>query len=114
MRRLFPILFMLSLGLSLPFRSNAAENSFIKDATDELSVLSDTTAAKALEVIDNANRREHSYASLAMVCGTLGLMTCVLACAWLAETGHPQAGGLVLGTGVLAIVGQIINSRLNK
>jgi hypothetical protein len=40
MRRLFPILFMLSLGLSLPFRSNAAENSFIKDATDELSVLS--------------------------------------------------------------------------
>jgi hypothetical protein len=92
----------------------AREPVYLLPATDELSVLSDTTAAKALEVIDNANRREHSYASLAMVCGTLGLMTCVLACAWLAETGHPQAGGLVLGTGVLAIVGQIINSRLNK
>jgi hypothetical protein len=49
-----------------------------------------------------------------MVCGTLGVVTCVLVFAWLAETGHPQAGGLVLGTGVLAIVGQIINSRLNK
>jgi hypothetical protein len=94
--------------------SMAREPIYLLPATDELSVLTDATAVKALEVIDNANRREHSYASLAMVCGTLGLMTCVLACAWLAETGHPQAGGLVLGTGVLAIVGQIINSRLNK
>jgi len=67
-----------------------------------------------LEVIDNANRREHSYASLAMVCGTLGLMSCILVFASLVETGHPQAGGLVLGAGVLAIVGQIVNSRLNK
>ena len=49
-----------------------------------------------------------------MVCGTLGLMTCLLVFAGLVETAHPQAGGLVLGTGVLAIVGQIINSRLNK
>lgn len=79
-----------------------------------LTVLTDTNAAKALEVIDNANQREHPYASLAMICGTLGLMSCVLACAWLIEAGHPEACGLVLGTGVLTIVGQIINSRLNK
>ncbi len=77
-------------------------------------MVTDATAAKALEVIDHANRREHSYASLAMVCGTLGLMSCILVFAWLVETGHPEAGGLVLETGVLAIVGQIINSRLNK
>jgi hypothetical protein len=92
----------------------AREPVYLLPAADELSVLTDATAAKALEVIDNANRREHSYASLAMVCGTLGLMNCVLAFAWLVETGHPQAGGMVLGTGVLAIVGQIINSRLNR
>jgi hypothetical protein len=92
----------------------AREPVYLLPAADELSVLTDATAAKALEVIDHANRREHSYASLAMVCGTLGLMSCVLTFAWLVEAGHPQAGGLVLGTGVLAIVGQIINSRLNK
>jgi hypothetical protein len=92
----------------------AREPVYLLPATDELSALSDATAAKALEVIDNANRREHSYASLAMACGTVGLLSCVLAFAWLVETGHPEAGGLVLGTGVLAIVGQIINSRLNK
>ncbi len=90
------------------------EPVYLLPAPDELNTLSDPTAAKALEVIDNANRREHSYASLAMVCGTLGLMGCVAAFAYLVRTGHPQAGGLVLGTGVLAIVGQIINSRLNK
>jgi hypothetical protein len=73
----------------------------------------ESIAARMLKVIDNCNRREHSYASLAMVCGTLSLMTCVLVSTFLAETGHPEAGGLVLGTGVLAIVGQIINSRLN-
>jgi hypothetical protein len=92
----------------------AREPVYLLPAADELSVLTDATAAKALDVIDNANRREHSYASLAMVCGTLGLITCVLVFAWLIETGHPQAGGLVMGTGVLAIVGQIINSRLNR
>ena len=92
----------------------AREPVYLLPASDELSVLTDATAGKALAVIDNANRREHSYASLAMVCGTLGLMSCVLVCAWLVETGHPEAGGLVLGTGVLTIVGQIINSRLNK
>jgi hypothetical protein len=92
----------------------AREPVYLLPAPDELSVLTDATAAKALEVIDNANRREHSYASLAMVCGTLGLMSCVFVFAWLVAMGHPQAGGLVLGTGALAIVGQIINSRLNK
>jgi hypothetical protein len=92
----------------------AREPVYLLPAADELSVLTDATATKALDVIDNANRREHSYASLAMVCGTLGLVTCVLVFAWLVETGHPQAGGLVMGTGVLAIVGQIVNSRLNK
>jgi len=70
----------------------AREPVYLLPATDELSILSDPTAIKALEVIDHANRREHSYASLAMVCGTAGLMTCVLTFAWLAETGHPQAG----------------------
>jgi hypothetical protein len=92
----------------------AREPAYLLPAPDELSVLTDLTAAKALEVIDNANRREHSYASLAMVCGTVGLMTCILSFAYLVVTGHPQAGGLALGTGVLAIVGQIVNSRLNK
>jgi hypothetical protein len=92
----------------------AREPVYLLPATDELSVLTDATASKALEVIDHANRREHSYASLAMICGTLGLMSCVFVFAWLVETAHPEAGGLVLGTGVLAIVGQIINSRLNR
>jgi hypothetical protein len=87
---------------------------YLLPAPDELSALSDSTAAKAIQVIDNANKREHSYAIVAMVCGTLGLMTCLLVFAYLVRTGHPQAGGLVLGAGVLAIVGQIVNSRLNK
>jgi hypothetical protein len=92
----------------------AREPLYLLPAPDELSVLTDATAAKALEVIDNANRREYSYASLAMVCGTVGLITCLLVFAWLVLTGHPEAGGLVLGAGVLAIVGQIVNARLNK
>jgi predicted MFS family arabinose efflux permease len=80
----------------------------------ELAQLSNETAAASLQVLDNAHRREHSYATLAMICGTIGFLACIGTFAFLVVESHPQAGAVVLGTGVLTIIGQIINSRLNR
>jgi hypothetical protein len=91
----------------------AREPIFLLPPPEDLAKLTDSTAAKSLEVIDNANRLGHSYASLAMACGTFGLIACIVAFTYLVVNGHPTAAGLVLGTSVLTILGQIVNSRLN-
>jgi len=78
-----------------------------------LAKLSDSTAAKILEVVDHVNKREHSYAVVGMVSGTAALIACIVAFAYLVHDGHPTAAGLVLGTSVLTIVAQLVKSRLN-
>jgi uncharacterized membrane protein YjjB (DUF3815 family) len=92
----------------------AIERTYLLPPADELAQLTNETAASSLEVVDRAHRREYAYASLAMVCGTLGFLACVGTLAYLVVVNHPQAAAIVLGTGVLTVVGQIINSRLNR
>jgi hypothetical protein len=90
------------------------KQTYLLPPADELAHLTNETAAAALQVLDQAHRREYAYASLAMVCGTIGLLACVGTFAYLVVANHPQAAGIVLGAGVLTIVGQIVNSRLSK
>jgi hypothetical protein len=47
-----------------------------------------------------------------MICGTTSFLACVGAFSYLAINNHPTAAGVILGTGVLAIVGRMIASRL--
>jgi len=94
--------------------SEPKEQVYLLPSAKELAQLSDATAAASLQVLDHAHRREHSYATLAMICGTVGFLACIGIFAYLVINGHPRAGAIVLGTGVLTIIGQIINSRLSK
>jgi hypothetical protein len=83
-------------------------------SASELSLLPDPVAAQVLINCDNANRREANFASLSMICGTIGLLGCLGIFAYLVRIDHPKSAAVAIGTGVLAIVGQIVNSRLNK
>jgi hypothetical protein len=47
-----------------------------------------------------------------MVCATFSFLGCIGSFSYLVVTGHPQSAAVVLGTGVLAIVGRMIASRL--
>lgn len=87
---------------------------FLMPSAHELAALSEVTAARVLQNCDNANRREAIYAGLSMICGTFGLLGCVASFAYLAASNHPKSAAAVIGTGLLAIVGQIVNSRLNS
>jgi hypothetical protein len=80
----------------------------------ELAKLSDQQAVAVFELVDRANRREHSYALAALLCGTVSFLGVVAGFLYLVVQGHTQAAGVLLGAAVLAIVGQMIGSRLRN
>jgi len=57
--------------------SEPKEQVYLLPSAKELAQLSDATAAASLQVLDHAHRREHSYATLAMICGTVGFLACI-------------------------------------
>jgi hypothetical protein len=78
----------------------------------EFEKLTDAQTQIVMSTIRDANNNDLAYAQLTAVCGFLSLMGCIGTFAYLIETGHPQAAGTVVATGVLGIVGQFIKSRL--
>ena len=83
-------------------------------APSQLARLSDEQTRIVVGAFDQANKREHSYASLSMICGTASFLGVIGTFALLILHGHPEAAGTVVGTGVLTVVGKIIGSRLSK
>jgi hypothetical protein len=86
--------------------------SYLLPSVAELQQLSDSKAIQVIQAVDAENQRAHTYASLGMICGTTSFLACVGAFSYLAINNHPTAAGVILGTGVLAIVGRMIASRL--
>jgi hypothetical protein len=78
----------------------------------ELARLTDDQARSVILAVDRANGREHSYALTAMICGTLSLLAAIAGFVFLVTHGHTPAAGVLLGTAVLTVIGQIIGSRL--
>jgi hypothetical protein len=78
----------------------------------ELAQLTEDQARAAITALDRADQREHSYALVALICGTSSFLSVMAGFIYLVLQGHTQAAGLLLGAAVLAIVGQIIRSRL--
>jgi hypothetical protein len=83
-------------------------------AAKDLAALPDGTALKALEVIDRASERRHSYAMRGMLCGTVGLVSSVGAFAFLVHDGHPREAFALLGVNVIGLLLQMIKSRLES
>jgi hypothetical protein len=88
--------------------------TYLLPSAQELSLLSDSTAAKALDVIDRASGRRHSYARFGMACGTLGLISSTAAFAYLVHDGHATQAYIVLGTNVVGLLAQMIKARLES
>lgn len=88
--------------------------SYLLPSAQELAQLSNETAAKALDVIDRASSRRHSYARFGMACGTLGLISSTAAFAYLVHDGHATQAYIVLGTNVIGLLAQMIKARLDS
>jgi hypothetical protein len=78
----------------------------------ELQLLPPVLAESVIQAVEAENRRAHRYASLGMICGTASFLACIAAFCYLVIESHPAAAGVILGTGVLAIVGRMIAARL--
>ena len=87
---------------------------YLLPSAQELSLLNEQTAQSALEVIDRASGRRHSYAVFGMACGTLGLIASTAAFAYLVHDGHSQQAYIVLGANVLGLLAQMIRARLEQ
>ncbi len=79
---------------------------------DELRSLPLPTVELIIKAVDTENQRGHVYALLGMICGTISFLACIAVFSYLVVHGHPSAAGVILGTGVIAIVGRMIASRL--
>jgi predicted lysophospholipase L1 biosynthesis ABC-type transport system permease subunit len=78
----------------------------------QLRQLSDEQAKAVLSSVDRANARSHSYAVAGMICGTISFLALIASFTYLVMNGHYTAAGAVFGTGVLAIIGKMIGTRL--
>lgn len=83
-------------------------------AVTDLALLPIETASKALDVIDRASERRHSYAMRGMFCGTVGLVASIGAFAYLVHDGHPREEFALLGVNVLGLLLQMVKSRLTN
>ena len=77
----------------------------------QLAALSVETAREVLALADAESRRAHRYAALGFLCGTFSLLLCLAAYVYLVVHGHDTAAGVVLGTGILAVIGTMIRAR---
>jgi hypothetical protein len=78
--------------------------TYLLPSAQELALLSDNTAEKALDVIDKASSRRHSYARFGMACGTVGLISSTAAFAYLVHDGHATQAYIVLGTNIVGLL----------
>jgi hypothetical protein len=83
-------------------------------SAQELALLKESTAQSALEVINQASARRHSYAVFGMACGTLGLISSTAAFAYLVHDGHAKEAYIVLGTNIVGLLAQMIRARLDS
>jgi hypothetical protein len=88
--------------------------SYLLPSAQELALLNEHTAQSALEVIDRASGRRHSYAIFGMACGTFGLISSTAAFAYLVHDGHPTQAYIVLGTNVVGLLAQMVRARLES
>jgi hypothetical protein len=88
--------------------------AYLLPSAQELALLNEHTAKMALEVIDKASSRRHTYALFGMACGTLGLISSTAAFAYLVHDNHPTQAYVVLGTNVIGLLAQMIRARLES
>jgi hypothetical protein len=88
--------------------------AYLLPSTQELALLPEHTAEYALNVIDKASSRRHSYAIFGLACGTLGLISSTAAFAFLVHDGHSTEGYIVLGANVIGLLAQMIKARLES
>lgn len=67
-----------------------------------------------ITAVDSYQRRQYLYAQIGMLCGTLCFLCVLVTFTYLIVHGHTGAASSILGTGVLAIVAQMVNARLSK
>ncbi|MGH9606457.1 MAG: hypothetical protein ACRD3N_12265 [Terracidiphilus sp.] len=80
------------------------ENSLLELTKQQFLDLSDAKAEVIAKMAGSRQANEARYAMLGMVCGTLGLLACIVAFVYLVINGHVREAYAVLGTAVLSIV----------
>jgi hypothetical protein len=90
----------------------AKPGQYLLPPAADLALLSEQASASVIQAVNEENRRAHTYAMLGMICGTVSFLACIASFSYLVINGHPQAAGVILGTGVLAIIGRMIAARL--
>jgi hypothetical protein len=79
---------------------------------EKLALLPPESQAKVIDLTDRINVRNAGHAREALRLGTFSLLACIAGFMYMVQIGHPKSAGVVLGTGVLTIILQIINSRV--
>lgn len=73
-----------------------------------------STTMDDIETAEEDNRRGYGYAMSGMLCGIFAGMACVGSYAYLVMHAHPAIAGLVPGTWVLAIIGDLVAKYLKR
>jgi len=85
------------------------------EAVDLTTLITDpSTTMDDIEAAERNNRRGYRYGMSGMLCGTFAAMACVGSYAYLVVHAHTAIAGMVLGTWVLAIIGDLIAKYLNR
>ena len=77
----------------------------------QLRNLPEATVQRVIELADQESQRSARYAMFGMACGTVSFLGALASCVYLVMQGHDTAAGLVFGSTVVTIVGNMIRSR---
>lgn len=92
--------------------SRAQAPTALLPPAEKLSLLAPEIQREVLAIVDKANERNAGHAREALRLGVASFALCAGGFIYLLGAGHPVGAGVILGTGVVTIIVQIINSRV--
>jgi len=89
----------------------APPDKWLLPTVAELELLSDEKVKTIVALADSQGGRNHTYALVGMLCGTISFLGCLGSYVYLVVQHHDVAAEVVLGATVLAIIGRMIRGR---
>jgi hypothetical protein len=83
-------------------------------SVEELRELSERAQVAAINAGDRVSRRKFAYAITSLIGGLICFLAMLGGFVFLVMQGRPESAGLLLGTGLLAIIGRMIGARLKS
>ena len=78
----------------------------------DLALLSDASVKVVMDTAAQINAQEARYGIYTMCLAAACFMVCIASFTFLVMNDHATAAGIILGTTVMGVVGQMINARI--